>query len=114
MKTQEPQDRNEQKPSSGDEYRRNATQLGATASDTEKDTSGTTRKGGGGSGYDAGEEQKQINTEREKMHNERDKEQLNPERTQTPQPETDPGRESPDKTPDQSSRPEASSRKNIA
>jgi hypothetical protein len=83
-----------------DDYRRDGAQLGNTA------TTGSTQKGGGGSGYDVNREQEQINREQEEMHNERDKEQLDVEKTQTPlQPEINPGRENPDQSPQPETRP---------
>jgi hypothetical protein len=75
------------------DYKREGAHMGA---DIDK-SQASTQKGGGGSGYDVNREKEQINKEQEKMHNERDNEKLNPERTATPQPEIDPGRENPSK-----------------
>ena len=92
-------------PKRNDDYKREGTHLGGDRSDT----SGSTQKGGGGSGYDVSREQHEVNKEQEIMHNERDNEQLNPERTQTPQPEIDPGKENPGKNPSQpETRPDTS------
>lgn len=59
------------------------------------DTSGSTQKGGGGSGYDVSREQQEVNKEQEIMHHERNEEHLHPERTENPQPDVNPGRETP-------------------
>lgn len=81
-----------------DAYRRDGAHLGGASYG---DQSASTQKGGGGSGYDVGREQQEVNKEQEQMHQERDPDQLTPERTQTPRPETDPGRENPLQNPEQ-------------
>jgi hypothetical protein len=88
---------------SNDDYKRDNVRLGNSS-----DTSGSTQKGGGGSGYDVSREQEQVNKEQEIMHHERNEEHLHPERTQNPQPDVNPGREnpmtpSPEKEPEQPS-----------
>lgn len=84
-----------------DDYKRDGASLGSSSSGDTQRTSDSTQKGGGGSGYDAGREQQEINKEQEEMHQERDPNELNVERTQTPQPEVDPARENPAKEPGQ-------------
>ena len=81
-----------------DAYRRDGAHLGGASYGEEQ---ASTQKGGGGSGYDVGREQQEVNKEQEKMHQERDPDQLTPERTQTPRPETNPGRENPLQNPEQ-------------
>ena len=90
---QDPEQENMQH-AENDDYRRDGSQLGSQESvSNSPDTTGGPQKGGGGSGYDANEEQEQVNKEQEIMHNERDEDQLQPERTETPRPETNPARE---------------------
>jgi hypothetical protein len=95
--------RPDQSNSGNDDYRRDGAHLGNTSS------TGSTQKGGGGSGYDVNREQEQINREQEEMHKERDQDQLEVEKTQTPpQPEINPGREDPDQRPNPETRPGSS------
>jgi|GEM_PF-2271035 len=82
--------------SSSDAYKRDGAHLG---DEQKTQTSGSTRKGGGGAGYDVNREQEQINREQEEMHKERDPDQLEVERTSTPQPEINPNRENPGQQP---------------
>jgi len=83
-----------------DAYKRDGVHLGDSASGTQDtDTGASTQKGGGGTGYDVSREQQEVNREREEMQQERNQDDLQVERTQTPRPETDPGRENPGTNP---------------
>ncbi len=94
-----------------DDYRREGVHLGASSSGSSptegnrsssgtssRETSATKQSGGGASGYDVNREMQPIKEQQEQMHSERNQEDLQIERTQTPRPEPDPGRENP--TPD--------------
>jgi hypothetical protein len=84
--------------SQNDDYRRDGNHLGNTSS--------STQKGGGGTGYDVNREQEQVNREQEEMHQERGGDQSQVEKTQTPlQPEINPGRENPGESPQPETRP---------
>lgn len=85
-----------------DDYRRDGTHLGGSASNPDtSQTSAGTQKGGGGTGYDVDREQHEVSRQQEEMHQERDLDQIQPERTQSPQPEINPGRETPGTNPSQ-------------
>jgi hypothetical protein len=86
-----------------DAYRRDGVHLGeASASESPG------KKGGGGTGYDVEREQNEVNREQEEMHKERDPDQLEIERTQTPQPEINPEKENPGTEPTPEIRPGSS------
>lgn len=84
-----------------DDYKREGVHLGGSSSNAQESGSTPAQKGGGGSGYDPNEEQRQVNREQEEMHREREQQPLQPERIQTPKPQTDPGRENPGQNPGQ-------------
>ncbi len=60
--------------SAGADYKHEGHKLGDTA-----ETQNNAKEGGGASGYDADQEQQEVNKEREHMHNERDEDALKPQ-----------------------------------
>ena len=90
-----------------DDYRREGAHLGASSSESSgtnsnvsntrntSDTSANKQSGGGATGYDVNREMQPIREQQEQMHQERNQDDLQIERTQTPRTEPDPGREEP-------------------
>lgn len=81
-----------------DDYRRDGNQLGSEHTEF----ANSTQQGGGGTGYDVNREQHEVNKEQEQMHQERDLEQVQPEKAGNPQPDITPGKEQPTTEPGKS------------
>jgi len=88
------------KESQSSDYKRDGVQLGGDATNPSDPNAGT-QKGGGGTGYDVDREQNEVNKQQEEMQQERDLDQVQPERTPSPQPEITPGPETPSESPGQ-------------
>jgi hypothetical protein len=78
----------------------------ASAARQTGNVSATKQSGGGASGYDVNREMAPIKEEQENMKTEREQNDLDVERTQTPRPENDPGRENPQPTTPQREAPQ--------
>ena len=94
-----------------DDYKRDEIHMGSGPSSSQKVNVPRSQSGGGGaSGYDPNEEQKEVNKEREKMHDERNPEEFDVEKPHTPKPEIDPERipqrETPEPAPETEPNPE--------
>ncbi|RYE52565.1 MAG: hypothetical protein EOP48_16205 [Sphingobacteriales bacterium] len=87
------------------DYKRNQPHLGESATGSSSVPVSSTQKGGGGSGYDVDREQQEINRQQEEMHQERNQDDLQVERTQVPQPEINPKPEQPDQSPQEPQTP---------
>ncbi|HRO42699.1 MAG TPA: hypothetical protein PL009_07675 [Flavipsychrobacter sp.] len=83
------------------DYKRDGLHLGEGSSSNTSDTNAGTQKGGGGTGYDVDREQHEVNKQQEEMQQERNLDDVQPEPTQVPQPDVNPGRETPLQNPDQ-------------